>query len=76
MHIQYNDFYGNTLSIRTLAQRGQEIYNLVRPFLGHHSYIHVFYLSDALVVATKRRRNIAFSIYDHAPAQEPLLLGS
>ena len=48
-----------------------EICNLGRPFLGHYGFI--LNLSDPCPsVDKKRRRNIACSLYDHAPAQESL----
>ena len=56
--------------------RGHEIYNFGRPILGHHYYMYILNLSDPYPNEDKKRRNIAFSLYRHPQAQEPLPHGS
>ena len=71
MHIHYNNLFCPSIRTRTPNIAGHEIYNFDRPFLGHHNY--KLNLSDScLSVDKKRGRNIGFSLYGHAPTQEPL----
>ena len=68
------DLYGHTLA-QDPCPDGHEIYNLVRPLLGHHYYI--LSLSDLCMGGKKKifKRHNAFSLYDlygHTLAQEPL----
>ena len=75
MHTHYYDLNGHALAYKNPCPWGHEIYNFSRPFLSHRYYI--FNLSDPCSsVEKKRRRNIAFSLYGHALAQDPLPSGS
>ena len=67
------DSYGQAIAQEPLP-RGNEIYNFARPFIGHHYYIHN--LSNPCSSVDKKRRNLIFALYGHAPAQEPLPRGS
>ena len=50
---------------------GVNNYKFDRPFLCHHYY--TLNLSDLFTsVKKKLNRNIVFSLYGHAPAQEPV----
>ena len=51
-------------STRNPCPRGHEIYNFGRPFRGFHYYIHILDFSDPCPRVEKKRRNIAFSLYD------------
>ena len=51
---------------------GHDIKKFGRPFLSHHYCIVLLTFSDPCHSVKKKRRNIAFSLYGHAPAREPM----
>ena len=57
IHIHYNDLYGHALTSEPQLG-GHEIYNLGRPFLDHHCYIHVLSLSDLCMGVEKILKEI------------------
>ena len=59
------------ISLVLLLHYSNEINNLGRPLLGHYCFI--LNLSDPCSGVDNKRRNIACTLYDHAPAQEHLL---
>ena len=70
MHF-HNMTYMATPEHKNPCPGGHYIKNFGRPFLGYQYYI--LELSDPCPsVDKKRSRNIAFSLYGHAPAQEHL----
>ena len=73
MHFQYNDLYGHALALESQPW-GKKFAILVYPLIGHHYYELI--LSDLCHSVDKKRRNIAFSLYAHDPAQEHLPWGS
>ena len=70
-YIHYNDLhmYIATPQQKNSSPWGHEIYNLGRPFTCHHFYIHN--MSNPCPSVDKKRRNLTFTLYGHAPAQEP-----